>query len=103
MLDRPLADVTIVDMRDEYAEVGPEVILSRALAGQIGERLARGEQSLLLLNRRGYATAVFCRQCGHVLDCPNCSVSLTVHRRGHGVGSRRLSLLQPLGSRARDV
>jgi primosomal protein N' (replication factor Y) (superfamily II helicase) len=82
VLDRPLADVTIVDMRDEYAELGPEVILSRALAGQIGERLARGEQSLLLLNRRGYATAVFCRQCGHILDCPNCSVSLTVHRRG---------------------
>ena len=82
VLDRPLADVTIVDMRDEYAELGPEVILSRALAGQIGERLARGEQSLLLLNRRGYATAVFCRQCAHVLDCPNCSVSLTVHRRG---------------------
>jgi primosomal protein N' (replication factor Y) (superfamily II helicase) len=81
VLDRPLADVTIVDMRDEYADQGPEVIFSRALAVQIGERLARGEQSLLLLNRRGYSTAVFCRQCGHILDCPNCSVSLTVHRQ----------------------
>jgi primosomal protein N' (replication factor Y) (superfamily II helicase) len=82
VLDRPLAEVSIVDMRDEYAEHGPDVILSRMLAAAIGERLARGEQSLLLLNRRGYATAVFCRQCGHILDCPNCSVSLTVHRRG---------------------
>ena len=82
VLDRPLAEVTVVDMRQEYAEQGPDVILSRALAAQISDRLVRGEQGLLLLNRRGYATAVFCRQCGHVLDCPNCSVSLTVHHRG---------------------
>jgi primosomal protein N' (replication factor Y) len=69
-------------MRQEYADQGPDVILSRSLAAEISDRLVRGEQALLLLNRRGYATAVFCRQCGHVLDCPNCSVSLTVHRRG---------------------
>ncbi len=53
-----------------------------------GERLDRGEQSLILLNRRGFATAVFCRQCGATLECPNCSISLTVHARGHhGTGS----------------
>jgi primosomal protein N' (replication factor Y) len=80
VLDRPLADVRIVDMREEYAALGPEAILSRPLADAIAGRLARGEQSLVLLNRRGYATAVFCRQCGGTLDCPNCSVSLTVHR-----------------------
>ena len=50
----------------------------------VGARLAAGEQTLLLLNRRGYATSVLCRQCGHILECPNCSVSLTVHRRAHG-------------------
>ncbi len=56
-------------------------------SAEIGERLTKGEQSLLLLNRRGFSTAVFCRQCGHVLDCPNCSVSLTVHHeRGQARG-----------------
>ena len=82
VLDRPLADVTIVDMREEYAASGPDVVLSRALVSAIGTRVERGEQTLLLLNRRGFATTMFCRQCGHVLDCPNCSVSLTVHHRG---------------------
>ena len=82
VMDRPLADVSVVDMREEYAAAGPDVILSRALADAVGHRLTTGEQSLLLLNRRGYSTAVFCRQCGHMLDCPNCSVSLTVHHRG---------------------
>ncbi len=80
VLDRPLADVRIVHMREEYAAEGPEVILSRALREGLAARLARGEQALVLLNRRGYATAVFCRQCAATLECPNCSVSLTVHR-----------------------
>ena len=75
----------IVDMREEYAAEGPRrhpqprVWRRRSASGS-----RAGEQSLLLLNRRGFATAVFCRQCGHILDCPNCSVSLTVHRRAHG-------------------
>ncbi len=80
VLDRPLAGVTVVNMREEIAECGPEVVLSRALVEGIGQRLARGEQVLVLLNRRGLATAVFCRQCASTIDCPNCSVSLTVHR-----------------------
>jgi primosomal protein N' (replication factor Y) len=80
VLDRPLAAVTIVNMREEYAEEGPDVILSRPLVSAIDERLRRSEQVLVLLNRRGYATAVFCRQCGDTYECPNCSVSLTVHR-----------------------
>jgi primosomal protein N' (replication factor Y) len=56
------------------------VILSSVLCEALGERLMRGEQSIVLLNRRGFATAVFCRQCASTLECPNCSVSLTVHR-----------------------
>ena len=87
VLDRPLAAVTIVDMREEYAAVGPDVILSRALTAALQLRLERGEQSLVLLNRRGFATAVFCRQCAGTLECPNCSVSLVVH--GEGLGARR--------------
>jgi len=70
-------------MRSEYADEGPDVVISRDLAGAIEERLARQEQTLVLLNRRGYSTAVFCRQCGDTFECTNCSVSLTVHR-AHG-------------------
>jgi primosomal protein N' (replication factor Y) len=82
VLDRPLASVTIVDMREEYAAEGPDAILSRALREAIQARLDRREQSLVLLNRRGFATAVFCRQCAGTIDCPNCSVSLVVHGDG---------------------
>jgi primosomal protein N' (replication factor Y) len=85
VLDRPLAAVRVVNMREEMAERGTEVVLSRALVDALRERRERGEQALLLLNRRGFATSVFCRQCGATLDCPNCSVSLTVH---HGVRAR---------------
>jgi primosomal protein N' (replication factor Y) (superfamily II helicase) len=80
--DRPLPAVTVVDMREEYAVAGPDVVLSRALTEAIGLRLAREEQALVLLNRRGFATAVFCRQCAGTLDCPNCSVSLVIHGEG---------------------
>jgi primosomal protein N' (replication factor Y) len=83
VLDRPLADVRIVDMREEYASEGPDVVLSRQLREALTERLERGEQAIVLLNRRGFASAVFCRQCASTLDCPNCSVSLTVHRRAN--------------------
>jgi primosomal protein N' (replication factor Y) len=82
VLDRPLAAVSVVDMREEYAAGGPDVVLSRALREAIEARLERSEQSLILLNRRGFATAVFCRQCAGTIDCPNCSVSLVVHGEG---------------------
>jgi primosomal protein N' (replication factor Y) len=81
VLDRPLAAVSVVDMREEYAVEG-DVIISRALRDAIVSRVAAGEQALVLLNRRGFATAVFCRQCAGTLDCPNCSVSLVVHGDG---------------------
>ncbi len=88
VLDRPLAAVTVVDMREEYAAAGPDVILGRTLAAAIGDRLGRGEQSLVLLNRRGFSTAVFCRQCAGTLDCPNCSVSLVIHGEGRARRAR---------------
>ncbi len=80
VLDRPMAAVRIVDMRDEYASAGPDVILSAALYDGLADRLERREQAIVLLNRRGFATNVFCRQCASTLECPNCSVSLTVHK-----------------------
>jgi primosomal protein N' (replication factor Y) len=88
VLDRPLADVRVVDMREEYAAEGPDVVVSRALAEAVEQRLARQEQVLVLLNRRGYATAVFCRQCGDTFECPNCSISLTVHTARNGWRAR---------------
>jgi primosomal protein N' (replication factor Y) len=84
VLDRPLARVAVVNMRREIAETGDDVVLSKALRDAMEDRLARGEQSLVLLNRRGFATAIVCRQCSATLECPNCSISLTVHRRPHG-------------------
>ncbi len=81
VLSRPLPSVRIIDMREEFAEHGPDVVLSGALVEALDDRVTRGEQALILLNRRGYAASVFCRQCARSLECPNCSVSLTFHRR----------------------
>ena len=80
VLDRPLAAVRIVNMREEYAALGADTALSRPLVAAMTDRLSRGEQTVILLNRRGFATVVFCRQCGSSLECPHCSVSLTFHK-----------------------
>ncbi|MFN8057830.1 MAG: primosomal protein N' [Vicinamibacterales bacterium] len=82
--DRPMASVHVVDMRAEYAERGPDVVLSSALAAALRARMAAGEQAVVLLNRRGFATTILCRRCGETVECPQCSVALTVHK-----GARR--------------
>ena len=76
-----LPQVYSVDMREEL-KMGNRSILSRRLQKAMEERLERGEQSMLFLNRRGYAGFVSCRSCGHVMKCPHCDVSLTVHNHG---------------------
>jgi len=83
--NRPLARVRIVDMRQELAAEGTPVIFSRTLLESIAARLERREQSLILLNRRGFATVIFCRQCGASMECPHCSVNLTFHRAARRV------------------
>jgi primosomal protein N' (replication factor Y) len=75
-----LPDPLIVDMRQELAD-GHREMFSRPLKRAIGETLYRGEQAVLFLNRRGYATSVVCRDCGLAIKCPDCAVSLTFHRR----------------------
>ena len=78
---RPLPEVEIVDMRTEYQETGQEQVISRELAAEIGDRLARGEQVMVLLNRRGYSPVVLCRACGKTLECRNCAIPMTLHKR----------------------
>jgi len=78
--NRSMPEVHVVDMRKEMAKKGSEVVLGEALQEALAARLDRKEQALILLNRKGYATAIMCRQCGQLLQCPNCSVALTFHR-----------------------
>lgn len=77
---RPMPEVEIVDMREELRE-GNRSMFSRKLHAAIGARLERGEQTVLLLNRRGYSTFVMCRSCGHTAACPHCDISLTYHQK----------------------
>lgn len=78
---RPLPQVSIVDLREEL-KAGNRSVLSRKLKEALKERLDRGEQAMLFLNRRGYAGFVSCRSCGHVMKCPHCDVSLSEHSHG---------------------
>ncbi|HUA14280.1 MAG TPA: primosomal protein N' [Verrucomicrobiae bacterium] len=80
---RPLPEVEIVDMRQEFQETGQEQVISRKLAAEIKDRLDRKEQVMVLLNRRGYSPVVLCRSCGKKLECANCAIALTHHKREH--------------------
>lgn len=73
-----LPPVQVVDMREEL-KAGQRGIFSRFLLKELESTLGRGEQAILFLNRRGTATYIFCRDCGHVLRCPNCETPLTLH------------------------
>ena len=85
--DRPLPEVRLVDMRREL-ENGNRSVLSQALADALNGCLRRGEQAMLLINRRGYHSFVSCRSCGFVVKCPHCDVSLTCHvPEGEGAGT----------------
>jgi primosomal protein N' (replication factor Y) len=78
---RPMPVVEIIDMRQEFLETRKQSTFSRALTAAVTERLENGEQTMLLLNRRGFSSFVACRACGARLECVNCSVTLTFHRR----------------------
>lgn len=78
--DRPLATAEIVDMRQEFEKRGKQEIFSERLLDAIRETHERGEQAIILLNRRGYSSFVLCRSCGERMQCPNCDVTLTFHR-----------------------
>jgi primosomal protein N' (replication factor Y) len=91
---RPLPEVEILDMKQEFRETGHEQVISRRLAAEIGERLDRREQVMVLLNRRGYAPVVLCRACGHTAQCANCAIALTHHKREHRLQCHYCGYLQ---------
>ncbi len=76
-----LSEVSVVDMREEL-RLGNRSIISKELHDLIEDRLAKKEQIMLFLNRRGYNTFVSCRECGEVIKCPKCDVSLSKHNNG---------------------
>ena len=75
---QPLPPIQVVDMRPEIKQRG-ESNFSLPLLQAVNDRLNRGEQSILMLNRRGFSSFMMCRDCGEVLKCPNCDISLTLH------------------------
>jgi primosomal protein N' (replication factor Y) len=82
--DRPLPAVELVDMRNEFKETGQEQIFSRKLIEETQATLDRGEQVIILLNRRGYSFVVMCRSCGGKIECENCAISMTYHKAVSG-------------------
>lgn len=87
---RPLPEVEVVDMKLEFRKESPGTdggeesqLFSRQLIREVSERLDRGEQAMILFNRRGYSSIVLCRSCGETLQCKNCSIALTFHKARH--------------------
>ena len=78
-MQQDLPTVNVVDMREEL-KLGNRSMFSISLVEAIRERLTKKEQTVLFLNRRGYSSFVLCRDCGTVVECPNCDISLTYHR-----------------------
>jgi len=77
---RPMATAKIIDMRTVFERHGKPRVFSDELLEAIRDTLERGEQSIILLNRRGYSSFILCRSCGETVQCPNCDVTLTYHR-----------------------
>ena len=111
---RPLPEAAVIDLRKEKAEKEDKgiVIFSNPLKTRLNETFAAGEQAIILINRRGYAPYLLCRQCGNDFRCRDCSVTMTVHRRDgllicHYCGLRKAiplhcplcqgEVLQPIG------
>jgi primosomal protein N' (replication factor Y) (superfamily II helicase) len=80
---RPLPEVELIDMKQEFQKTGQEQVISRKLSEEIRDRLERKEQVMVLLNRRGYSPVALCRTCGKTLECKNCAIAMTHHKRAH--------------------
>jgi primosomal protein N' (replication factor Y) (superfamily II helicase) len=93
---RPLPEVELVDMRAEFRDTGEDAIFSRRLMEELGGCLARGEQAMVLLNRRGYSAFVLCRACGETVQCRNCAIALTHHKRAQRLLCHYCGYSQPV-------
>ncbi len=96
---RPLPEVEVIDMRQEFLETRRQATFSRRLLGAIQERLESGEQTMLLLNRRGFSSFVACRSCGARIQCRDCAVTLTYHRRDRRLLCHYCNYAAPVPSR----
>ncbi|CDQ19803.1 primosomal protein N' [Halobacillus karajensis] len=97
MNESVMPEVELVDMREELHS-GNRSMFSIVLKEKIEERIARGEQVVLFLNRRGYSTFVMCRDCGHVSECPHCDIALTYHKRQNRLKCHYCSHEEPMPS-----
>jgi primosomal protein N' (replication factor Y) len=98
---RPLPDVEVIDLRQERGDKEDRgfVIFSAPLKTTLRDTFAAGEQAIILINRRGYAPYLLCRECGHDFRCRDCSVTMTVHRRSALLICHYCGLRRPLPSR----
>ncbi|MEK6321977.1 MAG: primosomal protein N' [Acidobacteriota bacterium] len=94
--DRALAEVKTVDMREVFKRHGKAQTLSDELKTAIAETFARGEQSMILLNRRGFSSFLLCRSCGLAIHCPNCDVTLTYHRYNSSLQCHYCNYIRPV-------
>jgi primosomal protein N' (replication factor Y) len=93
---RPLPEVELVDMRQEFQETGQEQVISRKLIEEIKLRLERKEQAMVLLNRRGYSPVVLCRTCGKKLECRDCAIALTHHKQSRRMECHYCGFMAPV-------
>ncbi|WP_373895972.1 primosomal protein N' [Virgibacillus natechei] len=93
--EKDMPEVDIVDMRSEL-HAGNRTMFSRRLKEKIEQRIQKGEQIVLLLNRRGYSTFVMCRECGHVKECPHCDIALTYHKNTNQLKCHYCSYEEPM-------
>lgn len=94
--DRQLAEVQTVDMRDVFKRHGKAQTLSDELKSAIAETFARGEQCMILLNRRGFSSFLLCRSCGLAIHCPNCDVTLTYHKYNNSLQCHYCNYVRPV-------
>jgi len=92
---RPLPEVEIIDMRAEFQRTKKDQVLSDKLVQEIGERLSRNEQVMVLLNRRGYSAFVLCRECGETVQCRDCAIAMTYHKREHRLVCHYCGFMRP--------
>ncbi|GAB3067685.1 primosomal protein N' [Virgibacillus ainsalahensis] len=93
--DKAMPNVEIVDMRAEL-HAGNRTMFSNSLKEKIENCIQKGEQIVLLLNRRGYSTFVICRECGHVKECPHCDIALTYHKNSNQLKCHYCSYEEPM-------